>query len=111
MGSWTRLEQVIKWTGLTTNAFALSIGLKRAENLYQIKKGRNSISRDLADLIAAKYSGISKSWLLTGEGSMLTDENEKRENVINSEKRMKKLGEKNYFESFVKVYRGISSKN
>ena len=42
---------------------------------------------------------------------MLTDENEKRENVINSEKRMKKLGEKNYFESFVKVYRGISSKN
>ena len=78
MGSWTRLEQVIKWTGLTTNAFALSIGLKRAENLYQIKKGRNSISRDLADLIAAKYSDISKSWLLTGEGSMLTDENDER---------------------------------
>lgn len=73
MGSWTRLEQVIRWTGLTTNAFALSIGLKRAENLYQIKKGRNSISKDLAELISGKYSGISKSWLLTGEGSMLAD--------------------------------------
>jgi hypothetical protein len=76
MGSWTRLEQVIKWTGLTTNAFALSIGLKRSENLYQIKKGRNSISKDLAELIAVKYSGISQSWLLTGEGSMFTEEND-----------------------------------
>jgi hypothetical protein len=52
----------------------LSIGLKRAENLYQIKKGRNSISKDLAELIAGKYSNISKSWLLTGEGAMFTDD-------------------------------------
>ena len=35
---------------------------------------------------------------------MLTDENEIRENVRNSEKRMKELGEKNYFESFRDVY-------
>lgn len=41
---------------------------------------------------------------------MLMDENEKRENVVSSEKRMKELGEKNYFESFNKVYNQISSK-
>ena len=46
---WRRLERVIKWTGLSINSFALTIGLKRSENLYQINKG----------------------WLLTGEGEML----------------------------------------
>lgn len=52
MSSWTRLEKLIVWSGLTINAFALSTGLKQAENLYQIKKGRNSISKDFAELIA-----------------------------------------------------------
>jgi phage repressor protein C with HTH and peptisase S24 domain len=78
MKSWERLEQVINWSGLTINAFALSIGLKRAENLYQIKKGRNSISKDLAESITKKYCNISKSWLITGEGSMFTDENSQK---------------------------------
>jgi hypothetical protein len=72
MKSWERLEQIINWSGLTVNAFALSLGLKRGENLYQIKKGRNSISKDLAELITKKYCTISKSWLLTGEGSMFS---------------------------------------
>jgi len=79
MKSWERLEQIIKWSGLTINAFALAIGLKRAENLYQIKKGRNSISRDLAELISKKYSTVSKSWLLTGEGEMFTDGNKEED--------------------------------
>lgn len=70
---WHRLEQVIKWTGLSINAFALHIGLKRSENLYQIKKGNNGISHDLAALITAKYPVISKGWLLTGEGEMMID--------------------------------------
>ena len=65
---WRRLERVIKWTGLSINSFALTIGLKRSENLYQIKKGNNGISRDLAELITAKYPSVSKGWLLTGEG-------------------------------------------
>ena len=68
---WRRLERVIKWTGLSINSFALTIGLKRSENLYQIKKGNNGISRDLAELITAKYPSVSKGWLLTGEGETL----------------------------------------
>ena len=71
---WRRLERVIKWTGLSINSFALTIGLKRSENLYQIKKGNNGISRDLAELITAKYPSVSKGWLLTGEGEMLKHE-------------------------------------
>ena len=76
LSTWHRLEKVIKWAGLSVNAFALHIGLKRSENLYQIKKGNNGISRDLADLIIAKYPSISKGWLLTGEGDMLKGEME-----------------------------------
>lgn len=74
MTNWERLEQVITWAGLSTNAFAMAIGLKRAENLYQIKKGNNAISQNLAAKITRQYPAISKSWLLTGEGSMLADQ-------------------------------------
>lgn len=74
LNNWQRLEQVIKWTGLSVNSFALNIGLKRSENLYQIKKGNNGISRDLAELISKKYPSISKGWLLSGEGTMFLND-------------------------------------
>jgi hypothetical protein len=74
MNNWQRVERAVKWAGLSVNSFALSIGLARGENLYQIKRGNNGISRDLARMIAAKYPQISQGWLLTGEGNMLVDE-------------------------------------
>ncbi len=58
---------------MTINYFALHIGLPRGENLYQIKKGNNGISRNLADKIVAKFPEISLAWLLTGEGRMFVD--------------------------------------
>jgi hypothetical protein len=64
------LERVVRWAGLSVNSFALSIGLSRAENLYQIKRGHNGISRELAAMISEKYPQISRAWLLTGEGDM-----------------------------------------
>lgn len=69
MTDWQRLEQVIRWTGLSTNAFALGIGLKRSENLYQIKRGNNGISKELAELITQKYPTVNRAWLLTGDGA------------------------------------------
>lgn len=72
MTSWQRLEQVVKWAGTSTNKFALGIGLKRSENLYQIKRGAFGISKELSSLITKKYPQISRSWLITGEGQMLT---------------------------------------
>lgn len=71
MTNWQRLEQVVKWSGMSTNRFAMSIGLKRSENLYQIKRGNFGISKELARLICLKYPMISRLWLLTGEGQML----------------------------------------
>lgn len=74
LNNWQRLERVVKWAGLSVNSFALSIGLHRSENLYQIKRGNHGISRELAGMISSKYPQISKAWLLTGEGDMFTRE-------------------------------------
>ncbi len=68
LDNWQRIEKIVKWTGLSVNAFARTIGLNRSENLYQIKKGNNGISKELAELITKKYHNINKLWLLTGEG-------------------------------------------
>lgn len=73
LNNWERLDQVIKWTGLSVNAFAEGIGLKRSENLYQIRKGNNGISSNLAELITKKYPEISQPWLLSGVSEMLLD--------------------------------------
>lgn len=73
LNNWQRIERVVKWTGLSVNSFALSIGLNRGENLYQIKRGNNGISAELARMISAKYPQISRAWLLLGEGDMFTD--------------------------------------
>lgn len=53
------------------SAFARDIGLNRGENLYQIKRGNNGISKELTEIITTKHPQLSKAWLLTGEGDML----------------------------------------
>ena len=102
MNSWDRLKKVIDWSGLSVNSFAKHIGLKRAENLYQIKKGNNSISKDLSELIAIKYCNISKFWLLTGEGDMFISDSEK----ANDESLLKKIPFYNYDISLLKIENG-----
>lgn len=72
--NWIRIESVIKWANMSTSYFARYIGLARGENLYQIKRGNNGISLDVADRIVAKFPQIDKLWLLTGEGQMFADE-------------------------------------
>ena len=73
---WKRIEAVIKMSRMTTNAFARHIGLARGENLYQIKRGNNGVSVDLANRITAKFPEVSKLWLLTGDGPMLNGKTE-----------------------------------
>ncbi len=66
---------------MSVNSFALNIGLNRGENLYQIKRGNNGISRDLAEMIVGKYPELSKAWILTGEGEMFVDDSGRRDNI------------------------------
>ncbi len=63
---WTRLERVINATHHTINSFARHIGLARGENLYQIKRGNNGISLDVAMRIHERYPEYSISWLMCG---------------------------------------------
>lgn len=65
---WKRLEKVIAETGHTTNSLAKHIGLLRGENLYQIKRGNNRISLDVARRIHEHYPEYSVGWLMCGEG-------------------------------------------
>lgn len=66
--AWERLSEVIGYSGLSVNAFAKAIGLKRGENLYQIKKGNNGISPKLAKRINRVLPCFSVAWLIFGEG-------------------------------------------
>lgn len=75
---WRRLEDVIRATGHNVNSFAKHIGFLRGENLYQIKRGNNGISRDVAERIHAKFPQYSVAWLMFGESLLpqLTQEND-----------------------------------
>lgn len=66
--AWDRLSEVITYSGLSVNAFAKAIGLKRSENLYQIKRGNNGISPKLAKRISRVFPCFSVAWLIFGEG-------------------------------------------
>lgn len=66
-----RIEKVVCWAGLSTNAFALQIGLSSPQSLYQIKVGKHNISRSIAERICTHYPEIEFGWLLSGEGEML----------------------------------------
>jgi len=70
---WHRLYEVIRRSGMSTNAFAYHIGLPRAENLYQIKKGNHGISKQLAQTINRIYPEFSVAWLLSGEKIQYSD--------------------------------------
>ena len=69
---WQRIEKVLKYADMSANYFAKYIGLARGENLYQIKRGRNRISIDVAQKIHRKFPRFSISWLMCGEPE-LTD--------------------------------------
>lgn len=73
--NWQRLEAVINWANMSINYFARHIGLPRGENLYQIRRGNNGISKDVAHRIVTRFPEISESWLLTGDGHMFANEN------------------------------------
>lgn len=73
LNNWERMEAVIRWANMSTNYFARYIGLARGENLYQIKRGNNGISLDVADHVIEKFPQIDKLWLLTGEGHMFAE--------------------------------------
>lgn len=72
-----RLEELLLHLKMSYNKFAKEIGLKDNVKVYHVKNGRNEISADLANAIIATFPQISYQWLLTGNGSMLIQQEQK----------------------------------
>ena len=71
--NWERLCKVIEYSGLSVNAFARAIGLSCGETLYQIRRGNNGISSNVAKRIHEKYPDFSLAWLMFGCGESLSE--------------------------------------
>ena len=72
--NWERLAATFEWLNMTSNSFAMHIGMTRSENLYHIKRGMFGITSDLANRITQHFPEINRTWLLTGAGNMLTSQ-------------------------------------
>lgn len=79
--NWQRLFEVIQATGHNVNSFARHIGLPRGENLYQIQRGNNGISEDVARRIHKHFPQYSVAWIMFGEENV-TIVTEQRDPVV-----------------------------
>ena len=71
MTDYERLEALCKLLDFKSmRAFALAAGLK-VQTFYDIQAGRCKMSQRVAEAINEKFSNVSVSWLLTGEGDMM----------------------------------------
>lgn len=79
-----RISKLIKKLGVTANSFAVALGYKRAQTIYDVVKGKSAPSFDFFNKLAmSEYSDIiNMDWLLTGRGEIL--QTKSTENVINS---------------------------
>lgn len=66
------IELIAEKENMTISQLAQTLG-KPANSLYDIQKGKiKGISEKLADLLLQKFPYYNKTWLLTGEGDMLS---------------------------------------
>lgn len=73
MADYQRIEELLKYLGMSARAFALALGLKNPQIFYDIKAEKCGISKELATKIQERFLNISAAWLLTGEGNMLKE--------------------------------------
>ena len=70
------IERLLKFSELNASEFAMKIGTKTTQAIYDLQRGRTkTISSSMADKIISCYPQVNKAWLLTGEGDMLNKPN------------------------------------
>lgn len=74
-----KINKVLAEVGMKPSEFAKIIGLKAAQNIYDIQKDKVDISRSVALKIVQVFPTFNISWLLTGEGEMLKKTEDKPE--------------------------------
>lgn len=77
-------NELLKELKMNPKQLSDSLGKERPQWAYDIlNENKNvGISKNAAKLICSKYPQINESWLLTGEGSMLTSYHQDQENII-----------------------------
>lgn len=71
-----RLKEYIDYKGISVAAFERSIGMSNA-SFGKSLKNNGAIGTDKLENILSEYPDISPTWLLTGEGEMIKDLNDK----------------------------------
>jgi len=79
-----RLIEFLKYLGIGQDKFAKSVGLSRG----YVNNIRDNITMKTVDKILKAYPELNKSWLLTGEGEML-NENQSKNLQLKSDKKDK----------------------
>ena len=71
-----RIKEYIDYKNMTIAAFERSVGMSNASFGKSLKNGK-AIGTDKLENILSIYTDINPTWLLTGEGSMLRNEQSK----------------------------------
>lgn len=67
----SHLDDLINYLKLNPKSFANSLGFDRTDRIYNVLKGANGVSTDLAKIITERYTDVNYEWLISGKGSML----------------------------------------
>jgi predicted transcriptional regulator len=70
-----RIEEILRYYKLTSSAFADKLGVQRS-GISHILSGRNKPSYDFLVSLINEFPEINPSWLMTGKGMMLIDNEE-----------------------------------
>ena len=74
------MNELFKVIEMNPNQLADSLDMKRTQGIYDILNPdkKVGISKNMADKICSKFPNIKKSYLLTGEGSIINEEDPER---------------------------------
>lgn len=78
-----RLSRVLDFTMLNIRQLGMALELKQIQTLYDIKNGKIGISKMIAEKIKEKFEDFNLSWLMFGEGEMLTRSTTVTQNNVN----------------------------
>jgi phage repressor protein C with HTH and peptisase S24 domain len=81
MDSKARLSKIIEHLGINANKLAKSLGMERAQGIYDVLNGKADISGKLASKMVDAYPQLNTEWLLSGKGDMLKRSAKKGEAV------------------------------
>ncbi|MBD8001568.1 LexA family transcriptional regulator [Phocaeicola faecium] len=73
MEAWERIQKIMDEEGLNKNSFSKAIGISNNVTITRIINEKRSPSKSTCEKIVAAFPKYNLTWLLTGEGNMLTD--------------------------------------